>query len=486
MMRILIAVSELHPFSKTGGLADMVAAMAKTLAKRSYNITILTPLYKGIQERFQHLNFSNPKKTNIQLGTSIIEAEFLEINPKNNLKIVFVKQPHFYFRDSLYVDKNGFDYPDNSARFIFFSKSVVEFARNAEISPDIIHVHDWQTALIPLFIKHLKDFWKNTPKAVLTIHNLAFQGIFPKDHYQLTNLPWDYFNPEGAEFYGNLNCLKAGIVYSDKIITVSPRYAREIMLPEFGCGLDGVLRWKNHSLAGILNGVDYEEWNTENNPYIYAPYSVNNMSGKNVCKKMLQREFKLKESKSIPLFATISRLTSQKGMDILLDALKVALHTYDMHFILLGRGEHHFEAGFEKLYQDFPTKVRIIIGFDQILAHKIESGADFFIMPSRFEPCGLNQMYSLRYGTIPIVRRTGGLDDSVIDITDNQELANGIKFTEYSTSALLKAIQKAFVIFKNKALLKFYRTNAMKADFSWEKAATEYEKIYGSLANGKD
>lgn len=482
-MRILIAVSEFHPFSKTGGLADMVAAMAKTLARRGHQITVVTPFYKSVQEKCANLNISLLTKAKIQLGNSNVEAEFLEHNPEHNLKIVFIKQHQFYYRDSLYVDSNGFDYPDNAERFIFFSKAAVELSQQNEFIPDIIHVHDWQTALIPLFIRHLNDKFKKPPKCLLTIHNLAFQGIFPKEKYNLTNLPWDYFNPQGVEFYGNLNCLKTGIVYTDKIITVSPRYAREILTPEFGCGLDGVLRWRNHSLIGILNGVDYEEWNTENNPYLYALYNVNKMSGKNICKKRLQKEFKLTESTDIPLFATISRLTSQKGIDILLDALKTALANYNMQFILLGRGEPYFEAGFAMLNQNYPDKVRVLIGFDQVLAHKIESGADFFIMPSKFEPCGLNQMYSLKYGTIPIVRRTGGLDDSVVDFTDNPQTANGIKFTDYSPAALLKAIQKALAIFKNKKLLKFYRTNGMLADFSWDKAAREYENVYKSLLN---
>jgi len=477
-MRILIAVSELYPFSKTGGLADMVYAMGKTLAKHGHNVTIVTPLYKGIYEKY------NPEETyrfHVQLGQNSLNATILTLRKSDFLNIAFVSNPSFFFRESLYGYK-GTDYPDNDARFIFFSKCVVELAKRLNPQPEIIHVHDWQTAIIPLIIRHLENSkqWGISPKSILTIHNIAFQGIFPKDSYNLTNLPWDYFTPEGIEYYGKMNCLKAGIVFSEKIITVSPRYAKEILTPEYGCGLDGVLRWRNNSVIGILNGVDYEEWNTEHNPYIYASYNVNDLRGKQICKSRLQEELKLKVDNDVPLFATISRLTDQKGMDILLEALKLA-KDLNYQFVLLGCGDSYFEQQFEDLAKTYPEKIRVFIGFDQIMAHRIKSGADFFLMPSKFEPCGLNQMYSLKYGTIPIVRRTGGLDDTVIDITDNIKLANGIKFTEYSGSALYKAIRKAFAIFAIPKLLNFYRKNAMNTNFSWDRAANEYEKVYRNV-----
>jgi starch synthase len=481
-MRILIAVSELYPFSKTGGLADMVSAMVKTLSRRGHEVTVVTPLYKGIYEKYNK-SLTPIAKLSIPLGSQEKNCELIKMELIPNLQVVFVKQSNFYERDGLYQE-NGNDYPDNAARFIFFSKCVVEMVKIQ--SPDIVHIHDWQVGLVPLFIYDLiqKNVLPQKLKTLLTIHNIAYQGIFSKDAYSLTNLKWDYFKTDGAEFYGNLNCLKTGIIFSHKIITVSPRYAIEIMTPEFGCGLDGVLRWKRNSLIGILNGVDYEEWNTENNPYLYASYSIKRISGKNICKKMLQRECKINEDLTIPLFSTISRLTDQKGIDILIDALKTVLETHNLQFVLLGQGEKRFKEAFENLAKIFPDKVVVFIGFDQPLSHRIESGSDFFVMPSKFEPCGLNQMYSLKYGTIPIVRRTGGLDDSVIDMTDNKDVANGIKFTEYTPAALIRAIQKAITIFENKPLLKFYRTNGMKADFSWNKSILEYEKVYNSLING--
>lgn len=483
-MRILIAVSELHPFSKTGGLADMVSAMGKALARRGHIITILTPLYKGIYEKY-HNALEEIWSFGIPLGTNTAKATYFRLRQSENLSIVFVGNAFFFNREFLYGYKGG-DYPDNDARFIFFSKSVVEYARKFDPNADIIHVHDWQTAVIPLIIRHLRDSgqWQGAPCPILTIHNIAFQGIFPRESFHLTNLPWDYFTPEGIEYYGKMNCLKGGIVYSNKIITVSPRYAKEILTPEFGCGLDGVLRWRNNSVVGILNGVDYEEWNTENNPYIYANYSADDLSGKRICKNKLQEELRLKVDEGVPLFATISRLTDQKGMDILIEALKLAKHL-NYQFVLLGCGDPRFEEEFENLSKAYPEKIRVFIGFDQVLAHRIESGADFFIMPSRFEPCGLNQMYSLRFGTIPIVRRTGGLDDSVTDITDNMKNANGIKFSEYSANALLKAIQKAFAIFDVPELLNFYRKNAMSVNFSWDRAAGEYENVYLEVLKAK-
>ncbi|HON06924.1 MAG TPA: glycogen/starch synthase [Verrucomicrobiota bacterium] len=385
MMRVLIAVSELYPFSKTGGLADMVSAMVKTLSRRGHEVTVVTPLYKGVYERHSK-SLDSVMKLSIPLGNQEIDCELIKMELMPNLDVIFVKQPYFYERDSLYQE-NGNDYPDNDARFIFFSKCVVETAKTE--CPDIVHVHDWQAGLVPLFIYDLiqNNVLSSKLKSVLTIHNIAYQGIFPRDVYSLTNLKWDYFKPDGVEFYGNLNCLKAGIFYSHKIITVSPRYAMEIMTPEYGCGLDGVLRWKRDSLVGILNGVDYEEWNTEKNPYLYASYNIKRLSGKNVCKKMLQREFKLKEDLKIPLFSTISRLTDQKGIDILIEALKTALKNYNFQFILLGQGERRYKDEFENLAKTFPDNVRVFIGFDQPLAHRIESGSDFFVMPSKFEPC---------------------------------------------------------------------------------------------------
>jgi starch synthase len=311
------------------------------------------------------------------------------------------------------------------------------------------------------------------PPTCLTIHNLAYQGTFPAADYSLTNLPMDYFNPNDVEFYNQMNCLKAGIVHADLITTVSPRYAREITTPEFGCGLDGLLRNRRISLVGILNGVDYDEWSTTDNSFLPHPYSAENLRGKIDNKLELQRELGLPLNETIPMFGSVTRLADQKGIDIQVGAREEMLGA-NMQFVLLGSGSGVFEHAYRDLARRYPTKVAIKIGFDQGLSHRIEAGSDFFLMPSRFEPCGLNQMYSLRYGTIPIVRITGGLDDSVVDINEDPDHADGIKFSEYSSRALAKAIRKALALYAEEELLQQYRLNAITADFSWERTAQQY------------
>ncbi|MGH7954086.1 MAG: glycogen synthase, partial [Limisphaerales bacterium] len=368
--------------------------------------------------------------------------------------------------------------------FIFLSKCFANLARYSTWQPDVVHVHDWQTALVPALIlnQQKNEGWGNPPPVCLTIHNLAYQGIFPASAFALTNLPKEFFVVEGAEFYGQLNCLKAGIAYANVIMTVSPRYAREITTEEFGCGLDGFLRQRQNQLFGILNGVDYEEWNTTNNPFLKKPFSAARLAGKKINKVELQNEMGLPAIETVPLFGTISRLADQKGVDIQLGALEEMLSA-DIQFILLGSGSPAYERGYLELARRFPSRVAVRVGFDEGLSHRIEAGCDFYIMPSQFEPCGLNQMYSLRYGTIPIVRTVGGLDDSVIDFSQNPTRANGIKFQEYSARALAKAIRKALAIYERPELLRRCRKNAMKADFSWNQTVGEYLKMYEMAKN---
>lgn len=478
-MRILLASSEVFPYSKTGGLADMTGALAKYLALAGQTVGIVTPLYTGIRERFPDLK---PSRTRIRLplGARMVEAGVWTHDTPAGFTVYFVDQPEFYGRPGLYMEK-GVEYPDNAERFIFFSKCVVHLARTLRWQPELVHVHDWQVGLVPLFVRHLqwREDWTKAPRVCFTIHNQAFQGNFAVWKYELTNLPWDYFQSKGIEFYGAMNCLKAGIVYSDMITTVSPRYAREIMTEAFGCGLDGVLRERQSSLTGILNGVDYDVWKTVNNPHLKHSYSADNLEGKALEKLDLQSELGLPQDRNIPLFGSVTRLSDQKGIDITLPALEEMLSD-NMQFVFLGGGDPLFEQEFRSLAARHPAKVAVRIGYDDGLAHRIEAGSDFFLMPSKFEPCGLNQLYSLRYGTVPIVRATGGLDDSVIDATDNIDEANGIKFYEYSARALAKAIRKALVLYERPDLLEHYRQNGMTADFSWEKTAEEYLRLFES------
>jgi starch synthase len=478
-MKILLASSEVHPYSKTGGLADMVGAIGKAMGKAGHQVGIVTPLYRGIRDKYPEIRKLD-WQMELPMGDRRVRGEVWTLEPSAGLTIYFVHQPEYYQRKGLYGE-NGVDYSDNAARFVFFSKAVAHLARYLPWQPEVVHANDWQTGLAPIMMLHqkLNEGWNNLPRTCFTIHNLAYQGIFPGSEYALTNLPQDYFNLFGAEFYGMLNCLKAGIAYADVLTTVSPRYAREITLPDSGCGLDDLLRKRQRVLHGILNGVDYEEWNTTKNPYLKHPYSLRSMTGKTENKLDLQGEMGLPVNADVPLFGSITRLADQKGLDIELGALEEMLSA-NLQFVLLGSGAPVYERAYQELGRRYPEKVAVRIGFDQGLSHRIEAGCDFYVMPSRFEPCGLNQMYSQRYGTVPIVRITGGLDDTVVDITENATRASGIKFQEYSARALAKSFRKALALYEDPKLLRHYRKNAMTADFSWETVMGQYIQAYAA------
>jgi starch synthase len=481
-MKILLASSEVHPYSKTGGLADMVGALGKALARAGHEVRIVTPLYRGVQEKFPALRRVD-WQFDLPLGANRVLGNLWLLEVERRLAVYFIDQPAFYQRRGLYLEDHV-SYPDNAERFVFFSKSVVHLARYLSWRPDIVHVNDWQAGLVPALMLEQRraEEWGAPPPTCLTIHNLAYQGTFPSAAFALTNLPKELFTVEGAEFFGQLNCLKAGIAFADVITTVSPRYAREIMTEEFGCGLDGLLRQRQARLCGILNGVDYEEWNTTQNAFLKHPYSAARLGGKAKNKIELQKELGLPAAAGVPLFGTITRLAEQKGVDIKLGALEEMLRA-DIQFALLGSGSTAYERAYLNLARRFPSKVAVCIGYDESLSHRIEAGCDFYIMPSRFEPSGLNQMYSLRYGTIPIVRAVGGLDDSVIDLAEDSARADGIKFHEYSARALAKAIRKALALYHEPALLRQYRHNGMKMDFSWTRTVGEYVKAYDAARN---
>ncbi|MCC6234782.1 MAG: glycogen synthase GlgA [Verrucomicrobiales bacterium] len=475
-MRVLLASSELNPFSKTGGLADMVAALAKNLAAAGHTVGVVTPLYRSIWARHQ------PRRMDWQmtlpLGARSVSPEIWTLEPHPGLTVYFVHAPEFFDRDGIYGDDKA-AYPDNAERFVAFSKAVVHLARYLPWQPEVLHVHDWQAGLVPLLVRHARtvEGWATAPRTVLTIHNLAYQGVFPAAAYALSGLPPDYFHLAGAEFHGSLNLLKSGIVYADAITTVSPRYAREITTREFGEGLDGVIRDRRTVLSGILNGVDYDEWRTEGNPFLPFSYSADHPEGKARIKAALQEEVGLPVRGDVPLFGTVGRLADQKGVDIALGALEEMLSTR-IQFVSLGSGQPELQAALGTLATRHPDRVASRVKFDVALSHRIEAACDFFLMPSRFEPCGLNQMYSLRYGTIPIVRRTGGLDDSVVDYRDHPDRANGIKFELYSSRALAKAMRKALALYGNAEWMSFYRQNGMRTDFSWDRTRRDYEALY--------
>jgi starch synthase len=479
-MHLLHAASELHPFSKTGGLADMVAALAKTLAGRGAEVSIVTPFYRSARERAKAAKPLN-WHMDVPVGDRLISAGLWKLEVAERLTVYFVEQPGFFDRAGIYQE-NRIDYGDNAERFIFFSKVVALLSRLLPSAPQVVHAHDWQTGLVPLLIRHARDRegWMSAPSTVLTVHNLAYQGVFPAPVWGLTGLPRDYFNPDGAEFHSHVNLLKAGLAYADELTTVSPNYALEITRPEFGCGLEGLLRHREDDLVGILNGVDYQEWNTNGNPYLPASFNPSHLKGKAACKAALQSEMGLPARGDVPLFANISRLEEQKGSDLLPAALEETLGA-DFQFVLLGSGQPRFEALYRQLAARHPGKVAAQIGFDAALAHRIEAAADFYLMPSRFEPCGLNQLYSLRYGAVPVVRDTGGLHDSVVDVRESAERATGIKFREPAPETLAHAIRKALVLYRERELLAHFRRNGMTADFSWDRSADEYLRLYQRL-----
>jgi starch synthase len=477
-MRILIASSEAHPYSKTGGLADMAGALSKSLAVEGHQVGLVTPLYAGIRQKFPKIEKFD-WKFNLPLGDRYVEGGVWTLHPSSGLTVYFIDCPEFYQRPELYQD-DGEDYPDNAARFVFFCKAITNLARYLPWQPEMVHLHDWQTGLVPLMILHqrIQEGWAAAPRTCLTIHNLAFQGNFPAPQYALTNLPWEYYHHAGVEFWGQMSLLKAALSNAYILTTVSPRYAKEITTIEFGCGMEGILLERQHLLKGILNGVDYDEWKTVRNPALAKSYSVNQLDGKKANKAALQKEMNLPVKDNVPLFGNIGRLSEQKGIDIMIGALEELLPNHSMQFVGLGRGSKILESALTGLAAKYPDKMAVKIGYLEGLPHRIEAGCDFYIMPSRFEPCGLNQMYSLRYGTIPIVRAVGGLDNSVVDLTEDIQLADGFKFVEYSALNLSKSIQKALVLYEAPLIFKHYRINGMKADFSWKKTAAAFLVFY--------
>ncbi|MDP8218597.1 MAG: glycogen synthase GlgA [Candidatus Theseobacter exili] len=479
-MKIAIGSSEVVPFAKTGGLADVAGALPKALEKLGHEVVVILPYYKMVKKG-NHPIKKTGKKIYVQLCNRIVDAEVYSSKIGKNVKVYFIAKSSYYNRNELYRGAQG-DYKDNAERFIFFSKAILSLLEEINFRPDIIHCNDWQTGLIPVLLKTIE---KDNPflrkaKTVFTIHNLAYQGLFWHYDMHMTNLPWDVFTQEGIEFYGKMNLLKAGIVYSDKVNTVSKKYAEEIQTTEYGCGLEGVLANRKKDLRGILNGVDYDEWSPEKDKFINSHFSSSKLSGKLACKKDLLKEYGLDISPEKPLIGVISRLADQKGFDILAPIME-KLMGLNLGFILLGTGEEKYHRLFSAIGKEYPKKAGIKISFDIGLSHRIEAGCDMFLMPSLFEPCGLNQIYSLKYGTIPIVRATGGLDDTIKQFDVSTAKGNGFKFTKYSPDTLLNTIQDALSVYNDKALWHKLVKNAMKCDFSWNQSAKEYEKLYKSV-----
>lgn len=474
-MKILFVTSELVPFVKTGGLADVSAALPKALALMDHDIRIIIPKYSQINQRKYKIHpliseFPIPQFTQ---RATIEHASY----PSSEILVYFVKCDEYYDRADIYGN-----YKDNADRAIFFSKAVLEFLKYINWSPEVIHCNDWQTALIPILLKNLYslDHRYRPIRTLLTIHNLAYQGIFPAEKFTKTGLDKRFFNEQGLEFWGKLNLLKAGIIFADIINTVSPTYASEIQTKEYGYGLEEFLVQRRDTLFGIINGIDYKLWDPRTDPYIWHQYDKTTLEKKEMNKKLLQNECKLPE-KDVPLIGVISRLVDQKGFDLFEEIIDT-FFALNLQFVLLGTGMERYHDVFTEVSEKYPNKAAIFLKFDDILAHKIEAGADFFLMPSKYEPCGLNQLISLRYGTIPIVRKTGGLADSITDInTTNATQGTGFVFHDYNSTELLEIIKKAIAFYRTPKNRVTIIQRAMECDFSWQSSAKKYVQLYQRL-----
>ena len=483
-MRIVLASSEAVPYSKTGGLADVSGALAKALAAAGHTVTLVVPHYPQLQRKAGRspLDVAGPEVV-VRVGDRDVTAQLhWAALPASEVTVLFVDCPAFFDRPALYNDANG-DYGDNAARFCFFSRVVLEACRTLVLRPDVIHANDWQTGTIPAL---LASEYRGRPgfertASVFTIHNLAYQGSFPWWDFGLTGLDWKFFNPAQAEHWGGMNLLKLGIATADQVTTVSPTYAWEITTPLGGMGLEGVLGTRRDDLVGILNGIDPDEWNAATDPHLPTNYDVETVfERKPECKRYLQQESSLPTRTDVPLFGMVSRMADQKGFDLIATAAE-ELAAFDAQFVFLGSGDPRYESLVRHLANSHREKFAATVGFDDGLAHRIEAGADAFLMPSRFEPCGLNQMYSLAYGTVPVVRTVGGLKDTVVDATPRHLFmgeATGFRFDDYDAASLVTAVRRATEMFGKKTLWHQLVRTGMSQDFTWAKSAGLYEDVY--------
>jgi starch synthase len=477
-LRILLCSSEIAPYAKTGGLADVAAALPEALHTMGCDIRLFMPLYRCTRDVAGPLQLL-VQDVPLSVGERTYHVSFWEGTTVTGVPIYFLEKDEFFDRSYLYGTPSR-DYQDNADRYVAYCQAVLPLCRQLDWYPSILHGHDWQAALISAYFYH---YWRyQTPfsrsATTFTIHNLSYQGIFPASYFALTHLPPQAFAVDGLEFWGNCNFLKAGLVYSDLLTTVSPRYSQEIQQPELGAGLDGVLRDRRGRLIGILNGVDSRVWNPESDPLIAARYSVEDMEGKRLCKAALLAELDLpQESRSHPLLAMITRLVPQKGLDLVREILDDLL-ALNVSLVILGTGEPETERWLQEKAAQHPAKMRVILAFDDPLAHRIEAGADIFLMPSRFEPCGLNQMYSLRYGTIPLVHAAGGLDDSVQDVMLKPRTGTGFKFYQYTAFDFFYTTRAALQLHEDREQWRQLQRRAMIEDFSWERAAKIYLQGY--------
>jgi starch synthase len=472
-MKILFIAPEGLPFSKTGGLADVLEGLPKALVELGHEVAVVLPRYRGTGTSGVLI-----PSLSIPLGPTMRFPAVADGTTVHGVRYFFVDDPEYFDREQLYA-VGGKDYPDNGERFALFSRAAIEIAKHVW-PPEVIHCHDWQSALVPTLVRSLyaDDPALRSVPVIFTVHNLGYHGTFAREILARVGLPERLFHVDALEFFGRVNFLKGGLLYADYLTTVSRRYAEEIKTPEYGHGLDGVIRLRAARLVGILNGVDYTAWNPETDKLIAANYSAQDLSGKEKCKKDLLEKFGLPANNlKRPVIGIVSRFVDQKGFDIFAQAA-MELMKEDVMVVALGTGDPKYEDLFRRLAQLFPNKAAARIAYDDALAHQIEAGADMFLMPSRYEPCGLNQIYSLKYGTAPVVRATGGLDDSIEHFHAATGKGTGFKFSAYDGGALLACVREALRLYRQPSAWQKLQRNAMAQDFSWSKSAKEYAALY--------
>jgi starch synthase len=487
-MKILFAASEMTPYAKSGGLGDVVGALASAMRARGHDVTCCLPYYRSAA-RFAPEAKPIGLTLSIPLGSRAVTGDVLEWTQADGVRVLFIRRDEFYDRSELYYTGVR-DYEDNAERFLFFSKAVVELMGYTRFHADVVHCHDWMTAFVPV----QADYRARTRgaeyavKTVLTIHNIAYQGMFWSLDFPLTNLPGEYFTPDTLEFYGQMNLLKGGIVFADSITTVSPTYAEEIQTTEGGFGLDTTVAMRAADLHGILNGVDYARWNPETDPYLRQRYGPGDLSGKFACRADLLKKLGLDGVDKLtagadatrPVAGFVSRLTAQKGVEILAGALGDLVKS-GLTLAILGKGERAYEELLTDAAERYRGRVAVRIAHDDELAHQIQAGADMLLIPSHYEPCGLTQLYAMRYGTIPVVRATGGLDDTVRAYDPQTGSGTGFKFGPYTSTALVEAVNQTLVVRQRPKKWQKLMSNAMAGDYSWRASAIEYEKLYAAL-----
>jgi starch synthase len=482
-LKILIATSEAIPFAKTGGLADVCGALPRALAELGHEPAVIMPAYRQALQSGLPIELTGVELS-IPIGAKRVAGRLLKSHlPDSSVPVYLVQQDQYYDRPELYTAE-GKDYIDNCERFVFFSRAVLEAIRLLGLNVDILHANDWQTGLTPAY---LKIEYRGLPgyeqiATLFTIHNMAFQGQFWHWDMLLTGIDWKYFNWHQMEFFGHLNLMKTGLVFADSLNTVSPRYAQEIQSSPLGCGLEGVLSQRRKVLSGILNGVDYREWNPAADPHLPANYTLETVkAGKAACKAALQKELALETRPDVPLVGFVGRLTDQKGVDLIANVIQQWVHTNDLQWVILGTGDPKYHQLFSRLADLYPRKVAVRLEFADRLAHRIEAGGDMFLMPSSFEPCGLNQLYSLKYGTVPVVRATGGLADTIVDCTSETmatRTANGFSFREYSALALSDTLRRAWDAYAKGSMWEQLIATGMQQDWSWSRSAGQYVALY--------